>query len=101
MNRILWKSALGVCLGLIAVPSDALAGRGGGYRGGGRGGYGGGGGGRGGYGGGGGGEGGQRGGYGGGEGGQRGGYGGGEGGSSMCHSPSFSQPHHPSGGAGA
>ncbi len=84
MNRTLWKSALGVCMGLITVPSDVLAGRGGGY-GGGRGSYGGGG-----YGGG------QRGEYGGG--GQRGEYGGESGGS---HSPSFSQPRSPSGGSGS
>ncbi len=93
MNRTPSKLALGIVLALLALPSDVLAGRGGGGRGGGgRGGYGGGGGG---YGGGGG----QRGGGGGGE---RGGYGGGQtGGGSMGHSPSFSEPHSPSGQSGS
>ena len=83
MNRTLSNLALGFVLALLALPSDVLAGRGGG----GRGGYGGGGGrgGGGGYGGGGGG---------GGRGGQMG-----EG--SMGHSPSFSQPHSQSGQSGS
>ncbi len=70
MNRAFSALILGLTLTLLALPSDVLAGRGGGYRGGGGGGYGGG----------------NRGGG--------GGYGGGQmGGGSMGHSPSFSQPH--------
>ena len=38
MNRTLSKLALGVTLALLSLPSDVLAGRGGGYRGGGGGG---------------------------------------------------------------
>jgi tetratricopeptide (TPR) repeat protein len=78
MNRTLTKLALGIPLALLSLPSDVLAGRGGG---GGRGGYGGGGGGA------------YRGGGGGGGGAYRGGGGGQMGGGSMSHSPSFSQPH--------
>ncbi len=66
MNRILLAPALGITLALLSLPSDVLAGRGGGYRGGGGGGYGGGG---------------------------RGGYSGQMGRGSMGQSPSFSQPH--------
>jgi len=86
MNRIVPKLAFGISWALLALPSDALAGRGGGARGGG--GYGGGA--RGG------------GGYGGGARGGGGGYGGGGmGGRSMSHSPSLSQPRSPTGQSGA
>jgi hypothetical protein len=77
MNRVLSQRVLGVFLAVLAFPPDLLAGRGGGYGGGG--GY----------------RGGGGGGYGGGgyRGGAGGGYGGQMGGGSMSHSPSFSQPH--------
>ncbi len=72
MNRTVSKLALGITLALLTLPSDALAGRGGGYRGGGGGG-----------------------------GGGRGAYGGQMGAQSMGHSPAFSQPHPQSSSSGA
>ena len=74
MIRTLSKLAIGVALGLVSLTSDVLAGRGGGYGGGGRGGYGGGG---------------------------RGGYGGQMPGGSMGHSPAMSQPHPQSNSSGS
>jgi hypothetical protein len=77
MNRTFWKAAFGISLALLALPSDVLAGRGGGRGGGGGGG------------------GGSRGGGDsrGGGGGYGGGGGGGSRGGGMGGTPSFSQPH--------
>ncbi len=75
MNRLSSKLALAMTLTLLSLPADVVAGRGGGYRGGGGGGYG--------------------------RGGGGGGYGGQMGRGSMGQSPSFSQPHSQSGSPGS